>query len=258
VALAGSRISWNVLRWLEPADHPVIEMGTDAEVGHVPPAPGPAARRLPREAPAAHERRRLAPDVTPLCRADRRPSRTAAAHESGDGDDRRDVGEHEQEVGGDGRPIVPSTLAQARRSRTQRCAGRPEWCPTSEDHRRQGDVTLPEEMSLPNEPTEPIVSEAPRCGDEAAQDHVAVPRPEHPYTHGVGRRRVLTDGPDPQPQRVLNSRCARVPCGVGDVEKIVESNRIGPDDRYVAEIGILIELKVAVSSAGSNGTSSWS
>jgi len=29
----------DVLRWLEPADHPVIEMGTDAEVGHVPPAP---------------------------------------------------------------------------------------------------------------------------------------------------------------------------------------------------------------------------
>jgi L,D-peptidoglycan transpeptidase YkuD (ErfK/YbiS/YcfS/YnhG family) len=28
-----------VLRWLEPADHPVIEIGTDAEVGHVPPAP---------------------------------------------------------------------------------------------------------------------------------------------------------------------------------------------------------------------------
>ena len=31
----------HVLRWLEPADHPVIEIGTDAEVGHVPPAPGP-------------------------------------------------------------------------------------------------------------------------------------------------------------------------------------------------------------------------
>jgi L,D-peptidoglycan transpeptidase YkuD (ErfK/YbiS/YcfS/YnhG family) len=29
----------DVLRWLEPADHPVIEIGTDAEVGHVPPAP---------------------------------------------------------------------------------------------------------------------------------------------------------------------------------------------------------------------------
>jgi hypothetical protein len=28
-----------VLRWLEPADHPSIEIGTDAEVGHVPPAP---------------------------------------------------------------------------------------------------------------------------------------------------------------------------------------------------------------------------
>jgi hypothetical protein len=28
-----------VLRWLEPADHPFIEIGTDAEVGHVPPAP---------------------------------------------------------------------------------------------------------------------------------------------------------------------------------------------------------------------------
>ncbi len=28
-----------VLRWLEPSDHPVIEIGTDAEVGHVPPAP---------------------------------------------------------------------------------------------------------------------------------------------------------------------------------------------------------------------------
>ena len=27
-----------VLRWLEPADKPVIEIGTDAEVGHVPPA----------------------------------------------------------------------------------------------------------------------------------------------------------------------------------------------------------------------------
>jgi L,D-peptidoglycan transpeptidase YkuD (ErfK/YbiS/YcfS/YnhG family) len=29
----------DVLRWLEPADPPVIEIGTDAEVGHVPPAP---------------------------------------------------------------------------------------------------------------------------------------------------------------------------------------------------------------------------
>jgi L,D-peptidoglycan transpeptidase YkuD (ErfK/YbiS/YcfS/YnhG family) len=28
-----------VLRWLEPIDHPVIEIGTDAEVGHVPPSP---------------------------------------------------------------------------------------------------------------------------------------------------------------------------------------------------------------------------
>ncbi len=27
-----------VLRWLEPEDHPVIELGTDAEVGRVPPA----------------------------------------------------------------------------------------------------------------------------------------------------------------------------------------------------------------------------
>jgi L,D-peptidoglycan transpeptidase YkuD (ErfK/YbiS/YcfS/YnhG family) len=29
----------DVLRWLDPADHPVIEIGTRAEVGHVPPAP---------------------------------------------------------------------------------------------------------------------------------------------------------------------------------------------------------------------------
>ncbi len=29
-----------VLRWLDPADRPVIEIGSDAEVGHVPPAPG--------------------------------------------------------------------------------------------------------------------------------------------------------------------------------------------------------------------------
>ncbi len=28
-----------VLRWLDPADYPVIEIGTDAEAGHVPPAP---------------------------------------------------------------------------------------------------------------------------------------------------------------------------------------------------------------------------
>jgi L,D-peptidoglycan transpeptidase YkuD (ErfK/YbiS/YcfS/YnhG family) len=28
-----------VLRWLRPADHPVIEIGTAAEVGGVPPAP---------------------------------------------------------------------------------------------------------------------------------------------------------------------------------------------------------------------------
>jgi L,D-peptidoglycan transpeptidase YkuD (ErfK/YbiS/YcfS/YnhG family) len=28
-----------VLRWLEPADHPFIEIGTDAEVGHARPAP---------------------------------------------------------------------------------------------------------------------------------------------------------------------------------------------------------------------------
>jgi L,D-peptidoglycan transpeptidase YkuD (ErfK/YbiS/YcfS/YnhG family) len=27
-----------VLRWIEPSDHPVIEIGTDAEVGHVPPS----------------------------------------------------------------------------------------------------------------------------------------------------------------------------------------------------------------------------
>ena len=27
----------HVLRWLEPADHPVIEIGTDAELGHLPP-----------------------------------------------------------------------------------------------------------------------------------------------------------------------------------------------------------------------------
>jgi L,D-peptidoglycan transpeptidase YkuD (ErfK/YbiS/YcfS/YnhG family) len=27
----------HILRWLEPADHPVIEIGTDAEIGHVPP-----------------------------------------------------------------------------------------------------------------------------------------------------------------------------------------------------------------------------
>jgi L,D-peptidoglycan transpeptidase YkuD (ErfK/YbiS/YcfS/YnhG family) len=27
-----------VLRWLEPADHAVIEIGTDAEVGRMPPA----------------------------------------------------------------------------------------------------------------------------------------------------------------------------------------------------------------------------
>jgi hypothetical protein len=31
----------DVLRWLDPADHPVIEIGTDAEVGHVPP-PAPS------------------------------------------------------------------------------------------------------------------------------------------------------------------------------------------------------------------------
>jgi len=29
----------HVLRWLQPADHPLIEIGTSAEVGHVPPAP---------------------------------------------------------------------------------------------------------------------------------------------------------------------------------------------------------------------------
>jgi L,D-peptidoglycan transpeptidase YkuD (ErfK/YbiS/YcfS/YnhG family) len=29
----------HVLRWLDPADHPVIEIGTDSEVGHLPPAP---------------------------------------------------------------------------------------------------------------------------------------------------------------------------------------------------------------------------
>lgn len=28
-----------LLRWLEPSDHPVIEIGTDAEVGRVPPSP---------------------------------------------------------------------------------------------------------------------------------------------------------------------------------------------------------------------------
>jgi L,D-peptidoglycan transpeptidase YkuD (ErfK/YbiS/YcfS/YnhG family) len=28
-----------VLRWLEPSAHPVVEIGTDAEVGHVPPPP---------------------------------------------------------------------------------------------------------------------------------------------------------------------------------------------------------------------------
>lgn len=33
----------SVLRWLEPADHPVIEIGTNAEVGEVPP---PAAARV--------------------------------------------------------------------------------------------------------------------------------------------------------------------------------------------------------------------
>jgi L,D-peptidoglycan transpeptidase YkuD (ErfK/YbiS/YcfS/YnhG family) len=27
-----------VLRWLDPVDHPVIEIGTDAEIGHVPPS----------------------------------------------------------------------------------------------------------------------------------------------------------------------------------------------------------------------------
>lgn len=32
-----------VLRWLKPADHPVIEIGTDAEVGRVPPAAPPIA-----------------------------------------------------------------------------------------------------------------------------------------------------------------------------------------------------------------------
>ncbi|HKH87515.1 MAG TPA: L,D-transpeptidase family protein [Acidimicrobiales bacterium] len=31
----------DVLRWLNPADHPVIEIGTDSEVGQVPPAPPP-------------------------------------------------------------------------------------------------------------------------------------------------------------------------------------------------------------------------
>jgi L,D-peptidoglycan transpeptidase YkuD (ErfK/YbiS/YcfS/YnhG family) len=36
-----------VLRWLEPADHPVIEIGTDAEVGHVPPAPARAPNPPP-------------------------------------------------------------------------------------------------------------------------------------------------------------------------------------------------------------------
>lgn len=41
----------DVLRWLEPADHPVIEIGTDAEVGHVPPAPAQLRGRLPRGAP---------------------------------------------------------------------------------------------------------------------------------------------------------------------------------------------------------------
>lgn len=29
-----------VLRWLSPADHPLIEIGTDAELGQLPPAPG--------------------------------------------------------------------------------------------------------------------------------------------------------------------------------------------------------------------------
>jgi L,D-peptidoglycan transpeptidase YkuD (ErfK/YbiS/YcfS/YnhG family) len=29
----------HVLRWLQPADHPVIAIGTNAEVGHVPPVP---------------------------------------------------------------------------------------------------------------------------------------------------------------------------------------------------------------------------
>jgi L,D-peptidoglycan transpeptidase YkuD (ErfK/YbiS/YcfS/YnhG family) len=35
----------HVLRWLQPADHPVIEIGTDAELGSVPPAPSGEPRR---------------------------------------------------------------------------------------------------------------------------------------------------------------------------------------------------------------------
>jgi len=38
----------DVLRWLDPADHPVIEIGTDTEVGHVPPLAAAAERRLAR------------------------------------------------------------------------------------------------------------------------------------------------------------------------------------------------------------------
>ena len=41
-----------VLRWLQPADHPVIEIGTDTEVGSLPPASALPARRPLRKAVA--------------------------------------------------------------------------------------------------------------------------------------------------------------------------------------------------------------
>ena len=43
-----------VLRWLEPADHPVIEIGTDAEVGRVPPAAPPIGFSVAASSPAGY------------------------------------------------------------------------------------------------------------------------------------------------------------------------------------------------------------
>ena len=52
-----------VLRWLEPSKHPVIEIGTDSEVGRVPPAGAARSRgrsrgRPPRRLLARRQRRR--------------------------------------------------------------------------------------------------------------------------------------------------------------------------------------------------------
>src|SRR5215475_225092 len=164
------------------------------------------------------------------------------AHQAGHGDDGGDVGGRQQDVGGN-RDVDRGQRGLQRVGETEQQSGcrRAQRGPAAEDHRGQGDVAKAGRHVLGEGAyrAEGQVGAA-DAGDQAAEYDVAVPGRPHADADGVGRGRVLADGPDAQPpSRAEQPDLHQDDHEVHDVEedRRVEEDR--PDDGDVAEAGDL-------------------